>query len=337
MKHGKVRIAQVGITSHGTTILNAIRAANTLELVSVYDIKTGESESVAKELGIRRAKNYDDLINDPSIEAVALVTPNHLHAAQVTKAVQAGKHVFVEKPIANTVTEAREMLARTRDAGLVLMVGHNTRRRTVFRRAKSILDEQRLGKVVAVEMNVSRPAGLQPDLPPWKADPKTTALLPMTQLGVHFVDTLHYLLGPIARVGCLASNMAMPGGAPDVSAAVLQLESGVTVSLSSYYVTPDVYVLRIYGTKGILHCHNTSLKLELVENDILKSILQEDFSSEGSASYAEEMEEFGECVLTKRKPETSGEEGLQALAVIEAMVQSLNTRKIVEIKDLLQH
>jgi predicted dehydrogenase len=332
-----VRIGQVGIAGHGVTILNAIRAAKSLELVSIFDTKSDEAKRVSRELGVKLAKDYENLLDDPDVQAVALVTPNHLHAEQVEKAVKAGKHVFVEKPMSRTVAEARHMISRTQKAGVVLMVGHNTRRRSVFRRAKQILKKNQLGRIVGIEMNVSRPAGLFDDVPPWKADPKLTSLLPMTQLGIHFVDTLHYLTGSATKsVSCVAANVAMKGGALDASAAVLQLESGIPVTLSSYYVTPDVYDVRIYGTGGILQCWNSSLRLELLENGSLQRVLEEDFSSEGQASFVEEMNEFGECVQTGKQPETGGEEGLMALAVIEAMTESLNTRTVVNMDNILR-
>ncbi len=176
---------------------------------------------------------YDELVADPNIDAVALVTPNHLHAEQVEKAVKARKHIFVEKPIGNTVAEARMMMNFVKGTNLVFMVGHNTRRRQVFRRAKKILDDQQIGSIVAVEANLSRPAGLQPGLPAWKADRKTCALLPMMQLGIHFVDTVEYLIGPVASACCFATNVAMPGQALDSTAAILQLGSGIPVSLTS--------------------------------------------------------------------------------------------------------
>ncbi|MBI3004331.1 MAG: Gfo/Idh/MocA family oxidoreductase [Ignavibacteriales bacterium] len=333
----KVRIGQVGITGHGVTILNAVRAAKSLELVSIFDTKSDEAKKVSREFGVKLASNYENLLKDPDVQAVALVTPNHLHAKQVEKAVKAGKHVFVEKPMSRTVAEARQMISRTQKAGLVLMVGHNTRRRPVFRRAKQVLKKNQLGRIVGVEMNVSRPAGLFDDVPAWKTDPKLTSLLPMTQLGIHFVDTLHYLTESATKsVSCVAANVVMEGGALDSSAAILQLVSGIPVTLSSYYVTPDVYNVRVYGTEGILECWNSSLRLELLQNGSLHRALEEDFSTEGQASFVEEMNEFGECVLTGKKPETGGEEGLMALAVIEAMTASLNTRTVVSMDNILR-
>ena len=335
MTEKKLRVGQAGIANHGRTIVNAIRDSGNLQLVSCYDINTAASEQVTREFSASMKTSYDDLVNDPGIDAVALVTPNHLHAEQVEKAVKAKKHIFVEKPIANTVSEAREMIARVEGTGLVFMVGHNTRRRLVFRRAKELLDQQKIGQIVAVEANLSRPAGLQPGLPAWKADRKTCPLLPMIQLGIHFVDTVEYLIGPVARVSCFATNVAMPNQALDSTAAILQLASGVPVSLTSYYVSADAYFLRIYGTKGTIHCYPLKLQLDLLEDGNFKESIHEDYSSEGAGSYILQMREFGECILRGQRTETGGTEGLRALAVIEAMVKSVEHHTVVELRDLL--
>jgi UDP-N-acetyl-2-amino-2-deoxyglucuronate dehydrogenase len=335
MTDRKVKIGQAGIANHGRTIVNAIRDSGNLQLVSCFDINTSANEKVALEFGAARKLGYDELVNDPAIEAIALVTPNQLHQEEVEKAVKARKHIFVEKPISNTVAEAHAMMGFVKGSGLVFMVGHNTRRRQVFRRAKKLLEEQRIGEIVAVEANLSRPAGLQPGLPAWKADRKTCPLLPMMQLGIHFVDTVEYLIGRVARVSCFATNIAMPNKALDATAAILQLESGIPVSLTSYYVSADAYFVRIYGTKGTIHCYPTKLRLELLEKGEFKEAMDEDFSTEGAGSYILQMREFGECVLHGKQPETGGEEGLRALAVVEAMVKSVENHAVVELKEIL--
>ena len=335
MTEKKVRIAQAGIANHGRTIVNATRDSGNLQLVSCFDINTAANEQVAKEFGATAAAGYDQLVNGPSIDAVSLVTPNHLHLDQIRKAVEAKKHIFVDKPITNTVSEAREAIKVTQQAGMILMVGHNTRRRQVFRRAKALLAEQRIGEIVAVEANLSRPAGLQAGLPAWKADRRTCALLPMMQLGIHFVDTVEYLIGPIERVSCFAGNIAMPNQVFDSTAAILQLKSGIPVSLTSYYVSADAYFVRIYGTKGTIHCFPLKLRLDLLQNGEPKETIEEDFSSEGAGSYILQMREFGDCVLQRKQPETGGEQGLRALAVIEAMVKSVENHLVVELNDIL--
>jgi predicted dehydrogenase len=336
MTEKKVRIAQAGIANHGRTILNATRDAGNLQLVSCFDINVEANEQVAREFGATAASGYDQLVNDPNVDAVSLVTPNHLHLEQIQKAVKAKKHIFVDKPITNTVAEAREAVSLAATAGLILMVGHNTRRRQVFRRAKALLAEQRIGEIVAVEANLSRPAGLQAGLPAWKADRRTCALLPMMQLGIHYVDAIEYLLGPVERVSCFAANIAMPNQVFDSTAAILQLKSGIPVSLSSYYVSADAYFVRIYGTKGTMHCFPMKLRLDLLQDGEPKGTTEEDFNSEGANSYILQMREFGDCVLRGVQPETGGSQGLRALAVIEAMVKSVENHSVVELNNILK-
>jgi len=336
MKAQKVNIGLVGVANHGRTIYDAIRVSANLNLVSCYDTDEKAREETARESGARIASSYDDLVGDPAIDAVALVTPNHLHAEQAMKAAAAGKHVFVEKPISNSIAGAKDIIAALRFAGLVLMVGHNTRRRGVFRRAKEILQEGRIGTIVAIEGNLSRPAGLQPGLPLWKADPMKCPLLPMTQLGIHLIDTVEYLIGHVERVSCFAAHVAMPGNVYDSTAAILQLESGIPFALTSYYVSPDAYFLRIYGTGGLLHCYPTILRLELTRSGGAMNVIDEDFPQELAGSYNLQMQEFGDCVLNRRKPETGGDEGLRALAVIEAMNRSVASSSVVNIRDIME-
>ena len=335
MTDRRINIGQAGIANHGRTIVNAIRDSGNLQLVSCFDINSAANEQVALEFGAARKSSFDELVNDPAIEAISLVTPNQLHQEEVEKAVKARKHIFVEKPIGNTVAEAHAMINVVKDTGLVFMVGHNTRRRQVFRRAKKILDEGRIGAIVAVEANLSRPAGLQPGLPAWKADRKTCPLLPMMQLGIHFVDAIEFLIGPVVRVSCFATNIAMPNQALDSTAAILQLASGIPVSLTSYYVSADAYFVRIYGTKGTVHCSPTKLRLELLEKGEFKEAIEEDFSAEGAGSYILQMREFGDCILKGKQPETGGLEGLRALAVVEAMVRSVENHTVVELTEIL--
>ncbi len=126
----------------------------------------------------------------------------------------------------------------------------------------------------------------------------------------------------------------MPGDVYDTTAAIMQLESGVPFALSSYYVSPDAYFLRIYGTNGLLHCYPTSLRLELTDHGEPKEVREESFP-EGAGSYNLQMQEFGDCILHHRAPETGGPEGLRALAVIEAMTQSVAQSKMIRIADIL--
>ena len=125
----------------------------------------------------------------------------------------------------------------------------------------------------------------------------------------------------------------MTGGVLDVSAAILTTAGGFPISLSSYYITPDSFYFRIYGTKGILHCFPLSYELVTLEDGKQKVTETDGFPNEGADSYILQMREFGECILDGARPETGIDEGLHALAVIEAMMESVRTHAVVDLQE----
>lgn len=329
----KVKVAQAGVGNHGRTIRAAISKTSNLELAMCYDINRDEANKVAAEFGCSVASNFEELICDPEVKGVVLVTPNHVHYSQTMAAFEQKKHVFVEKPISTTVAEGVEMVERAAKLGLTLQVGHNTRKKRAIRKAKAIIEDGRLGMIVGVESNVSYNAGLTTSYPEWKAERDKCPLLPMTQLGIHFVDAFHYLIGPIRRVHCMGRRAAMKAEVVDSTAALMEFESGVLGTISSHYVTPAVFEIRISGTEGIVTMFNESLRLE-IDKDGKQARERYDYSDEGLESFMLEMEEFGECILKGTRPETDGAVGLRALAVIEAMTISMQRGRTVEVGEL---
>ena len=323
-----IRIGIAGITNHGNTILNAILAAGNLELVSCFDIKADACREAAERFGLRVAESYDDLVSDPELDAVALVTPNHLHHEETLLAARYGKHVFVDKPISRTTDEARDMIRAMNEAKLTLLVGHNTRRKRVFRKLKEIIDAGELGDIVAVEANLSRSVGLDNDLPHWKSDSASCPLLPMTQLGIHFVDTVHYLFSECTRVACSAGSIAM-SGAHDATAALLWTREKFPITITSHYTTTETYFFRVYGTKGMIECR----PYMMTRFNLMGAVTEQtDFSEEGAESYMLQMREFGDCIRSGSELETGGAVGLKALAVLEAMYESAETGNTVAVK-----
>lgn len=332
----KVKVAQAGVGNHGRTIRSAAAKATNLRLVGCYDVDEEESRKVAEEFQCRAARSFEDLIADPEVEGVLLVTPNHLHYSQVMAAFSQGKHVFVEKPITATVDEGLKVVNKAKELGLTLEVGHNTRRRRPVRKTKTFIEDGRLGTIVGVDANVSHNAGLTTTYPKWKAERDKCPLLPMTQLGIHYVDAFHFLVGPISRVQCFARHAAMEGDVLDSTAALFQFESGVIGTLSSHYVIPAVFEIRVSGTEGVATMSDYSLRLE-IDKGGKQSRERFDFSDEGLESFVFELEEFGDCIRTGRKSETDGVVGLNALAVVEAMTVSVETGRVVRLSEILKN
>ena len=160
----------------------------------------------------------------------------------------AGRHVFVEKPIADTVEAAERIRDACVEAGVVLMVGHAFRRLGAARRAKELVGE--LGTVVLAEACFSLPGKLPPTA--WRAQRARNPGGPLMQLGIHHVDTLAYLLGPVARTTGRFARVHTDAEIDDVGVATLEFESGALGVLTGSYVSPHVFSLRLQGSEGVL-------------------------------------------------------------------------------------
>ena len=339
MNKSKLNIALVGVANHGRTILRMIRACDKLVLRSCYDIDSEASLKVASETGCKAKTSYDALLADPELDAVALITPNFIHLDQAVKAFDAGKHVFIEKPLATNVREGRLIVEAADRAGKILQVGHNTRKRRSFREARRFIESGELGEIVSVYANMSFDFGLTKDVPEWKKQKDKCQLLPMTQLGIHFVDTLQYLIGPISLVTCVQRSAFMRNkkgeSVTDSVAATLSFENGVIGAIQSDYVSTSTYAIVVSGTNAKITCGDNSILLEKrqagkIETETLSAAEKLD-----GESYFAEIEEFADCVLTGQTPEVDGQSGLRNLAVVESMLESAETGRIVSVAETI--
>lgn len=323
-----VRIALVGLGNHGRTIQSAADAAPGLEVVAVYDPDADEATRSSEHFGCDVSSSYEALIERDDLDAVSLCSPNFVHRAQAEAAFAAGLDVFVEKPIANTVEDGLAMVEAAEASDRILMVGHNMRFGKAIRWAKTLIDEGRLGEIVSVEVHFSSDTGLRLPEASWRLRPDQCPLLPMMQLGIHGVDLVHYLVGGIESVYTQARGVRTPDGVVDNVVASFDLAGGALGTLVSNYCTPVLFTLRIAGTEGLLDGSpliQTFTPREGGEPEVC------DTSFDGFASYTAQMQAFAEAVQAHRQPETHGWASTQALAVVEAMTDSIARRLPVEV------
>lgn len=329
-----VRVALVGLGGHGGTMQRAAEAAEGVAVVAVYDPNQAEARQAAERFGCPAVPTYEALFARDDVEAVVLVTPNQVHRAQAEAAFAAGRDVLVEKPIANTVADGRAIVAAAEAAGRVLFVGHNMRYGRAARLGRRLLDEGRLGTLVTVEVHFS--ADNTRRLPPdaWRLRPEECPLLPVMQLGIHAVDLLHYLVGPVVEVGAFARSVTTAPGVVDSVAALLLLAPGVTGTLVSNYCTQVTFAYRLSGTEGTLEAtpHRVAFRSAAATDAGGGGPYEtHDFSDYDLESYTRQMEAFGEAVRSRRPPETDGWAGLRALAVVEALQEAAATGRLVPV------
>jgi len=288
-----------------------------LELVTCFsrdEVKRGE---FAERFGCEAAASLEEAIGHPGVEGVLLATPNDVHEEQALACAERGRHVFVEKPIADS-TEAGERMRRAcGQAGVTLMVGHAFRRLGAARRVKQLLDDGALGRVVLAEANLSLPGSFKPEA--WRAQRERNPGGPIMQLGIHHVDTLAYWLGPVQRATGRFAHVHSQADIDDVGVVTLEFESGALASLTGSYVSPKTLSLRLLGTEAVLD-YRTDFSVwpdaRALDGVTTLSLAGEPVDFEERDMLAEQLAEFGRCIRGEAEPETGADEGIAALAAV---------------------
>jgi predicted dehydrogenase len=247
-----IRAAIVGLGWWGKNLVNAVRGHD--EVIRFTAAHTRHGEPVAnfcREHGLRWVGDFDELLADPTLDAVVLATPHSAHAVQVIRAAAARKAVFVEKPFTLSVADAQSAIEATQRAGVVLAVGFNRRFHPSMVRLRQTIRERRLGTIVTVLSEQSALHGLHLTADAWRSIPAETPAGAMTQVGVHQIDAMIDLLGPIREVSCLTAHRAAPFGGDDTTALLVGFASGATGLLSCSVVATPNYRMAVYGTQGL--------------------------------------------------------------------------------------
>src|SRR6187397_2943821 len=243
-----LRVACIGMGWWSDVLADAMKRSDKLKIVACYTRSEDKRAAFAKKYGCRPVATYEAVLADPEVEAIVNTTPNDVHLPTTKQAAEAGKHVFLDKPIANNVTEGRAITEVCRKAGVVLGMGYQRRRESHFRWVRQQIDEGHFGKLVNAEANISRDRLGQIDLSSWRYQAAGMPGGVMLQIGIHYTDVLEYLLGPIVAVRGQFAQLVLPGDNPDVASMLLEHENGAMSTLNASYASAsEYYLMNIYG------------------------------------------------------------------------------------------
>jgi UDP-N-acetyl-2-amino-2-deoxyglucuronate dehydrogenase len=313
-------IAIVGTGRWAPRLAGAAARAG-LELVTCFSRDEHRRGEFAERFGCGPVASLEEAIEHPAVDGVLLVTPNDVHEEQALACAERGRHVFVEKPIADSIEAGERMRRACEEAGVTLMVGHAFRRLGAARRVKQLLDDGALGRVVLAEANMSLPGTFKPEA--WRAHRERNLGGPIMQLGIHHIDTLAYWLGPVERASGRFAHVHTPADIDDVGVVTLEFESGALGSLTGSYVSPKTLTLRLLGTEAVLD-YRTDFSVwpdaQALDGATTLTLGGEPVEFEERDMLAEELAEFGRCICGEAEPETGAAEGMVALsAVLQAL------------------
>ena len=326
---GALRVASIGLGRWGQMLADKSKNAD-IEIARCFARTPETRETFVREYGGRAAESYDEVLADPEVDAVLLATPHSTHVDMVVQAAEAGKHVFVDKPFTLTVADGKRAMRAADAAGVVLQVGHNRRRQPATRRLKQMVDSGELGMIHYAEANLSYPKGLNPR-GGWRAEPSESPAGGMTGLGVHMADNLNYLLGRPKRVAAFSKQIIGVSRLDDATTATIEYEDGPLAFLATSMVIPDIARTAVFGTEAAAWN----------EVDGERFYVQRVGELERSAhaidtldTISDELQEFVANVRSGGRPETGGPEALEAVAILEAIVESAATGAVVNLDEV---
>lgn len=334
-----IKVASIGLGRWGNTIAGMIEQTPALALTSCFTRSKEKRDAFAEKFGCDKEESYEDVLARNDVEAVIITAPNNRHADLAVAAARSGKHVFVDKPIATTIADARAMVDACRAAGVKLAIGASSRRLRGHRLCKKLVDDGTLGTLAMVEANYSNDRGLHytPDNWQWYKDGSPGG--PLMQVAIHQIDNLYYMFGPVKRVSAEFRKILTKSEIPDVCVLWLEFESGLLGTLGTSFVSPGsgsrrhAYFINAYGDEANLyHDRWTGTQIWRKGAENAERLEYEEFK--GFDYLGEELRDFAEAIATNRPPEVDGEAGTHVLAVVLAAIRSSELKRPVELKEL---
>ncbi|MCC7485198.1 MAG: Gfo/Idh/MocA family oxidoreductase [Burkholderiales bacterium] len=326
-------VACIGMGWWSDVLADAIQRSGKLRIVSCYSRSAGKREAFARKYGCAAAASYDAILEDRGIAAIINTTPNNVHRETTCAAAQAGKHVFLDKPIATTIADARALTEACRRHKVVLALGYQRRKESHFRWVRERIERGEFGRIVNAEANISRDRLGQFEPGHWRY---TTAGMPggvMLQIGIHYTDVIEYLVGPIKTVTASLAQLVLPGENPDVASLVLEHENGALSTLNASYASAgEYYLMNVYGKEATAY-YDLHQGLRVLRRGGGSA---EPVACPKNDTIVEELEEFAAAARGSGEPEMDGECGTASLAVLLAGIRSAREGRRVAVAELLK-
>jgi len=330
-----VKLAIVGLGRWAKVLARAARGSTELVISAAYSRTPEKRAAFEAEFGVPGAADLESLLADPSIRGVVLTVPNEQHRPLAERVAAAGKHVYTEKPIANTLEDGLRIAELEARHGVTVTVGHSARLMAGIRAIRDRIDSGELGRVAFIEANFSNERALELTPKAWRWYKDKAPGGPLSQLAIHQFDVLRYLGGEIAEVSQMSSKLSPVGAeVDDQSMTLARFADGKLGYVGSCWTSPGIFAVRVFGAKGLMHyeidfgtwdtpelLHQSStLYIQRGKDGYAK---REELEVPQSDMFRAELEQFAASCRSGKTGELSADNANAALAVVYAALRSV--------------
>ena len=324
-----IKAASVGLGWWSDELANSIQSkSKKIKIVSCYSRSKKKRINFSKKFKTEYHNSYNALIKDKNIDAILLTTPHSLHAKHTIQALQNGKHVFVEKPMATKSIGAKKMLITAKKYNKTLAVGHNRRFSSVFNYLKKLNNQKKIGKILHIDANFSASGALNYKKNFWRANIKESPGGAIAGLGIHMIDLMCFFGGKIKSVQSLVKRYAINVNMDDTTSAIFEFNNKCTGNLTSIFACPYISTFNVYGTKINIFSQIDGNKITIVN----KKGKLKNLNLINHNTLFLELQEFADSCMNKKKYRIKNTEAVHNVEVMEAIVKSSNRKKMIYIK-----
>lgn len=313
-----VGIGVIGVGSWGKNHARVFSELEQANLVAVADQDSERAKIIAKKFSARHYSDIDELLRQEEIDAVTICTPTITHADLALQAIEAGKHLLVEKPMTDTVQQAHRIIDAAKSAKAILMVGFVERFNPSVQTAAEVIDDGRVGELV---LGSARRLG--PFVPSRVAD-----IGIIKDLAIHDIDISRFLVKQEATsVYAIAGSLIHKY--EDHANLVIRFDDKPAFFIECNWLTPrKTRGLNITGSEGVLSLDYISQEVSLGT-----SYWTQKSTAQWDEPLKRELTHFVHSVAQRQEPQTSGTDGLEALRIAEAALESAQSKRIVYLEE----
>ncbi len=334
----KVKVGVIGL-GMGQFHLRSYEACPDASVIALCDIDGAKLSRLLRERpGVEGFTDYREMLAMEELQAVSVALPNFLHAPVTLAALEAGKHVLCEKPMAMNAAEALEMKAAAERLGRVLMIHFNMRYMATAATLKPIVDAAVLGEVYHVTTTYTRRDGYPPTS--WFGRKDMSGGGPLIDMGVHRIDLALWLLGrprPVSAFGAVYDLLArkklkgVEFDCEDFATAMVRFENGCTLYVATSWDGHEKdgggLTMSIRGTEGAVFEQEGRLILCTEEHGVPTARTLEQVEPGETP-----QDHFVSCIREGRQPDPCAEDGVTLMKVLDAIYESARTRSEVRIE-----
>ena len=328
----RVKYGVIGLGFFGEKHVDVLSALPHVELVAVCTRREWRLKEISREYHIPYTyTDYHKLLENEEIEAVSIVTHARDHLLPTVAAIKAGKHIFLEKPMALTKKECEEILKSLKDFDKFFMVGHICRFDASYAVAKRYIEEGKIGKIVSIHARRNIPKSVSESV--------LQKISPIVGDGIHDIDLMLWYTGSKVKSVYAAEVNVRNLPYPDIGWAIYKFESGAVGVTENVWFLPEntPYDLdakmEIIGDKGAIYINSPGEPLRINTEkgwECPETVYWPKVHTWRTGALKEELSYFVNCIISREKPEIiTPEESMRAVETVEAAEHSANTGKVV--------